>query len=402
LDDARLLRRPLVSPLAPATVIRGPQAARWRWLQLDDDRDRAEFQRWWEQSVYRRPHDHLGFLALVRPQNYAPTAIVYEHNADARICYPFFQCELNRLPEFADIGCRLKHLVSPYGYGGALYEGADEYREEASASFEILLNAELKERQFVTEFVREDLFSDRLALRSNGEIEQQPNVLVRLDRTQNEIWSTYKHSVRGNINKAVKQGLWVSFDPEARQLDSFLRIYYETMQRRNASGNFYFSKDRFEHLCVTLGAAGKTMFVHVHDGQEVISSELLLLSGDTIYSFLGGSLAASFPKRPNNLLKHEVILWGRANGFKWLVLGGGVAPGDELLRFKQSFDPNHVMPFTVRRVIHDDDAYALLVRTRNQYEYAQGRHWQPRPGFFPEYLSSHDNERPTLVTQECR
>ncbi|HJV84470.1 MAG TPA: GNAT family N-acetyltransferase [Noviherbaspirillum sp.] len=361
------------------------------WLNLDDGAERAVYEKYWEESEHQRPHDHPGFLELVRPEHYQPAAVVCQHEEGARIIYPFFHCSVNSFLPFREVGQSWRHLVSPYGYGGALFEGKAEHMPAASQAFEFLFSQELKERHFVSEFVREDIFPERLACRTQGEVEQQPNVLVRLDRAPDDIWSNYKHAVRSNVNRARKSGLRVEFDQSGVHLASFLEIYYQTMTRRSAASSYYFSAERFRQLAFSLGKRKATMYVHVYDQDQIVSSELLLLSHDTIYSFLGGSLASAFAKRPNNLLKHEVILWGGRNGYKWLVLGGGVAPGDELFRFKQSFDPGHVAPFTVRRIVHDPDAFGFLEEVRRRHEHRNGRCWQPAPGFFPQYLAPAEN-----------
>ncbi len=363
------------------------------WLNLDDRTDCATYEKYWEESEHKRPHDHPGFLELVRPEHFQPAAVVCQHAEDARIIYPFFHCSVNSFLPFRDVRQSWRHLVSPYGYGGALFEGKVEHMQAASQAFECLLDQELKERHFVSEFVREDIFPARLARRAQGEVDQQPNVLVKLDRSPDEIWSNYKHAVRSNVNRAMKSGLRVAFDPEGEHLDSFLDIYYQTMTRRGAAGSYFFPSERFRQLAFSLGKRKATMYAHVYDQDQIVSSELLLLSHDTIYSFLGGSLASAFAKRPNNLLKHEVIQWGGRNGYKWLVLGGGLAPGDELFRFKQSFDPDHVVPFTLRRIIHDPDAYRFLEEVRRDHEHRNGRCWLPVPGFFPRYLAPVENQQ---------
>ena len=92
-------------------------------------------------------------------------------------------------------------------------------------------------------------------------------------------------------------------------------------------------------------------------------------------------------KRPNDLLKHEVILWGAQQGFKWYVLGGGVTPGDGIYKYKEAFDPESIFPFHVRRIIHNQEAYKLLMQARATYEKGQGNDWKSNPDFFPEYLS---------------
>jgi hypothetical protein len=340
---------------------------RFRWLCLDNADERAVYLDHWRSNSNRRPHDHPAYLDLVKPDGYAAAVVLYQHAMDAVVTYPFFWCEVNRFTPFRALQRPLRHMVSPYGYGGPLYEGEPAHKEAASRAFEDALHLELRERRFVSEFVREDIFPERLVRRLAGTTRELPNVLVKLDRDEDEIWAGYKPAVRRNVRLAARNALTVVFDPTGKRLDCFTRIYYDTMARRGANRYFFFPEQGFQDLNTALGSVGASMFVHVLDGDTVVSSELLLLSGTTIYSFLSATLPSAFAKRPNNLLKHEIALWGHRNGYKWLVLGGGLTQDDELLRYKRSFDPNHITPYSVRRIIHAPEDYQRLVSMAHDF-----------------------------------
>ncbi len=363
------------------------RASLLRWFAMEDPDDRAAYRAVWQRSQFRRPHDHPGFLDLMRPAGYDASAVVYQAG-DGTIIYPFFHCRLNDLPAFRSLQEVSHHLVSPYGYGGALYEGGTEHLSDVSEAFEGALQKDLNGRGFITEFVRQDIFASRLVLRKQGEVlVQQPNVVVRLRRTDDDIWRTYRPKVRKNVSRAKEAGLTALFERTGDHLGSFLDIYHETMERTEATRSFFIGRERFEELNRTLGRDGGLMYVYVFDGADCVSTELLLLSSDTVYSFLGGTRAAAFDKRPNDFLKHEVIRWARDQGFAWYVLGGGVLPGDGIYKYKESFDPGGIIPFTVRRVIHNRAVYDSLVEERRRYEQGQGKDWNPRSDYFPGYLS---------------
>lgn len=355
------------------------------WLDADDPRQVVTWAQVWARTAARRPHDHPGFLALQRsPQDHA-VAVVYTVG-ESRVLYPFYWRSLDLLP-YGD-GTPAIHLVSPYGYGGPLFEGPQELHESVSMAFEEAFHEALALRGAVSEFVREDIFDGRLARRSIGERRtQQPNVAVRLDGSPEEIWGRYKHKVRKNVNAARRANLRVRFDSVGEGLEDFVRVYHATMERTGAARAFFLDIGRFRALNDSLGREGGLLYVHVLDGDTVVSTELVLLSADCMYSFLGGTLASSFEKRPNDLLKHETILWGRARGFRTYVLGGGFSPGDGIYAYKQAFDPEGVLPFQVRRVQHDPERYQRLVELREAYEREQGRDWVPRDDFFPAFLS---------------
>jgi hypothetical protein len=100
---------------------------------------------------------------------------------------------------------------------------------------------------------------------------------------------------------------------------------------------------------------------------------------------LGGTLPDAFPLRPNDLLKHEIILWARETGKKAFVLGGGYGSDDGIYRYKKSFAPQGSVPFSVGTRIHDKNVYDHLVERRRLWESEHQNEWQPRSGWFPEY-----------------
>jgi len=360
----------------------------FQWLDFSVVNERNKYHNAWIESLSKRPHDHPGFLEMMKPALYRPFAVIYQHSSSSRIIYPFYCCCLKDFPAFSDLNTSYMHMVSPYGYGGPLYEGLQSEHQETSIAFEKIFNDELSKRDFVSEFVREDIFSERLAIRSSGTlVEQQPNVVVRLQRSDEDIWRTYKAKVRKNVNRANEFLLNIKFDRDGEYLAQFIEIYYETMKRTAASKNFMIPEEKFRNITETLGHEGGVMYVHISDGERIVSSEMLLLSPDTIYSFLGGTLEGAFEKRPNDLLKHEVVQWGRKNGFKWYVLGGGLTPLDGIFRYKQAFDPESIFPFYVRKNIVNPDIYQSLVAKRCSFESGVGNNWIARPDFFPEYLS---------------
>ena len=109
------------------------------------------------------------------------------------------------------------------------------------------------------------------------------NVVRRLDLAPDELWRDFEHKVRKNVNCAKRSALTVEVDPSGRRIDDFLAVYYATLQRRAASDSYFFSRDFFQRLIRDL--AGQFVFFHVLDGGRVVSTELVLLSADQMYSF---------------------------------------------------------------------------------------------------------------------
>ncbi len=87
--------------------------------------------------------------------------------------------------------------------------------------------------------------------------------------------------------------------------------------------------------------------------------------------------------RPGDLLKFEVINWGRASGKKRFVLGGGHTPMDGIFQYKQAFAPDGIEPFYIGKQIFNEEQYNRLIARKRELNPA----WTPSESFFPQYRS---------------
>ena len=269
-------------------------------------------------------------------------------------------------------------LTSPYGYGGAFHSGATEVdAKEFWSAFEEFCRS----RGVVSEFTRLCLFEDRRLPHPGPTQQKLVNVVRDLRMPQDEMWREFDHKVRKNVNKARRLGVSIEVDGTGARVDDFLRIYEATMDRRHARSTFYFPREFFRTIIDEL--AGQFVFFHAVHGERIVSTELVLSSADTLYSFLGGTERSAFDLRPNDLLKVEVMRWGQEHGKARFVLGGGYAADDGIFRYKRAFAPHGLVPYSVGDRVFDERTYARLVDAHD----AQGRRrlpgWQPDPGFFP-------------------
>jgi len=71
--------------------------------------------------------------------------------------------------------------------------------------------------------------------------------------------------------------------------------------------------------------------------------------------------------RPANLLIYEAALWGSANGYRSLYLGGGVgSERDNLFAFKRTFYKGELNRFFIGKRIHDAQKYNDLVQMHGE------------------------------------
>lgn len=333
----------------------------------------------WNASGSREPFAHPVYTALfARPEERALAA--HWRSDSGGILFPFIARPLSTLPWAKDeLGW---DLVSPYGYGGAYAWGDGVNRaKEFWQEFE----AWAATHGVVTSFTRLSLFPEQILAPPVEPDVLFPNVVRSLDLDSEAMWRDYEHKVRKNVNKARRAGLRVEHDEGGAHLGEFLEIYSSTMDRRSAGGDYYFPETFFQTIVEQM--PGSFVFFHVLSGDRIVSTELVLISRDHLYSYLGGTLADAFDLRPNDLLKHEVIEWGRARGSRDFVLGGGYGAADGIFRYKRSFAPSGEVPFRVAKQTYDPDAVTRLVSARARAHASTGTAWEPRAGFFPPYRS---------------
>ncbi len=343
----------------------GPECkSRWREM----------WQSWPDREVYAHP-DYLRLFA--KPEDRVLCAAL--QTAEGGVLFPFLMRSIAAEP-WAASGETAWDVISPYGYGGAFAWNATD---DDAKTFWNQFQAWCETSGVASSFVRLSLFPDQI-LPFDGTVEtKQQNIVRSLDLDPEGLWQDYEHKVRKNVNRAKKEGLTAEIDLTGNRLEEFLSIYHATMDRREADAAYFFPREFFETIVRQL--AGQYVFVHVFDGATMVSTELVLVSARHIYSYLGGTLSDAFPKRANDLLKHEAVLWGQQAGKQAYVLGGGYGGDDGIYRYKKSFAPAGSVPFRVGMKIHNESVYTRLVQQRRQWEQGRGNSWQPKAGWFPDY-----------------
>ena len=259
-------------------------------------------------------------------------------------------------------------FATPYGYGGWLLEGEGDpapifetYREWC------------KEHGIVSEFVRFSLFSSSRE-RYYGEVIPRTNNVVRaLDRPMDEMLMDFEHKVRKNLKKAEASGLEIRIDTVGDDLTYCLRFYLATIDRNHAENEYYFSEEFYRQINTM---NGHFAYFHVLYQGMVISTELVLMGTDTMYSYLGGTDEEYFAYRPNDFLKYHIIRWGFEHGYRQFVLGGGYGADDGIFRYKKSFAPEGIVRFYTGQAVFDSTGYDALCALRTDL---------PNSGFFPRY-----------------
>lgn len=254
-------------------------------------------------------------------------------------------------------------FVSPYGYTGPFF--TKDIEEADIHNFWKEVDNWYNENNVVTEFIRFDLSNNCLDY-SGTIFPTMLNVKGKIIE-QDEQWTLFDRKVRKNFNKAKRENLKAEVfyqSVEDSKILEFFDIYMVTMKRTNAKESFFYTYDKFKRFIH--GNKESCAICTVYHEDKAISSELLLLSNDSVYSFLGGTKEEYFDKRPNDFLKVEVVNWARRNKLCFYILGGGYGMEDGIFKYKRCFFPNDVVTFYTGRKIINCDIYNDLIKFSNE------------------------------------
>ena len=156
-------------------------------------------------------------------------------------------------------------------------------------------------------------------------------------------------------------------DSPAVDRDEFARAYEQTMHRAGAAERYFFQRPYFDAV---LSFERSWLLLARHEG-EVGAAAIAAVSDGTLHYYLGGTADSA---REDSPFKNVVIaMMDLADSLELpLNLGGGVAAGDGLERFKRGF-ANAEALFRVHEVICEPSAYAELAAGRDA------------GGYFPAY-----------------
>ena len=292
------------------------------------------------------------------PENGIPVLLLYE-DGDAKAINVVFKRDValdKKLAGKIEVG-QYFDLITPYGYGG--FWGNVSDWDKLNQTY----TAYCMDNHYVCEFVRFELFTD-YHKHYDGEVETRTHNVVRsLEMPLDEMWMDFKQKVRKNVKKANSYNLSCIIENNGEHLDDFLCIYYSTMDRTDAEGEYYFSKRFYEDL--NKMKDNVMYFYVVYDG-KIVSTELVIYGLKNAYSYLGGTDCEFFDVRPNDFLKYEIIKWAKEKGLKNFVLGGGYGADDGIFQYKLCLAPHGEYDFYIGRKIFDREAYDRLVQLRSE------------------------------------
>ena len=176
----------------------------------------------------------------------APRGSWYTERGRLTIAFPLLLRELEEVtPGFPG---EWRDVTSVYGYAGPL-ASPPPLPEETRARWISFVDAFFRDQHVVSAFSRlHPLLEQTSLLQGFGEVVPVGWTLsLDLRQSEEEQWNGFRRNHRQDIKRLIALGVTCE-QAGVEQLDEFIEMYYDTMDRVGASPLYYFSKHYFTRL----------------------------------------------------------------------------------------------------------------------------------------------------------
>ncbi|WP_273566572.1 peptidoglycan bridge formation glycyltransferase FemA/FemB family protein [Maribacter halichondriae] len=304
---------------------------------------------------------------ISKKENEAPVLLVYKED-DKLIALPLLKRPIEGT-EFFD-------FTSVYGYPGPLTKGLEEGFD--NKNFVQALSEKFAELKIVSVFSRLHPYIKLQESVLNG-LGETPTIgkVVNIDLTQDvDVQrAQYGKSTKNRTNKC-RRLCTVKKAKNVEDIDTFIDIYYENMDRLSATKDYYFSREYFHNFLQCDDFDTDILLVVHNEDKLAVAASMFVKTKNIIQFHLSGSKTDYLDIAPANLFLDEMRLRATEEGYEIFNLGGGLGGReDSLFNFKASFSKDH-RDFKVWKYIVDQRIYAELSKNiAGKYESA----------FFPLY-----------------
>ena len=290
-----------------------------------------------------------------------PFLFVAEHN-DERIALPLVKRQIEETEYF--------DCTSVWGYPGPISsKPPEELNPDLIEYFQLALKQYLYENKIVSAFSRlhpiipqVQFFKDfGNIILLNKTVAINTNLPLDIQRRQ------FRKTNKSEINQLRNRGYTVKVASSENEINAFVEIYTETMERVNA-GSFYFDCFDKEYFYKLLNASDfQPRLLLAYKEGEIIAGGVFIATKKIMQYHVAGTKKEYIKATPMKLIIDEARLLSTQLNVEFLHLGGGVggSDNDSLFWFKSGFSD---LTFTYKtwQLIVNEEVYENLVNEQSK------------------------------------
>ncbi|PCI11199.1 MAG: GNAT family N-acetyltransferase [Flavobacteriaceae bacterium] len=256
--------------------------------------------------------------------------------------------------------------TSVYGYSGPISKNISDNFD--NNRFIEALKIYFEDNNIIAVFSRLNPFINHqnTILKNYGELIQQGSV-VNIDLTLGlDIQrQKYQNRLKTHINKS-RRNCSIKKAASKEDIQRFIQIYYENMNRVNASKFYFFDKNYFLELINSNDFKTEILLAIDTKTKKAIAGSMFISTNNIVQYHLSGCKTEFLSMMPVKLLIDEMRLIATERKLKYFNLGGGLGSNNEdsLFRFKSSFSKDF-KDFYLWKLIVNPKIYEELVASKN-------------------------------------
>lgn len=256
-------------------------------------------------------------------------------------------------------------IITPYGYGGPIITDCKD-KKLLIAEFKKSFSEYCRENNIVSEFIRfHPIYENAPDFTEVYDTQYSRHTVgTNLKDFDDPVRAEFAKSLRKELRRAVEAGVTCQVIRGPKELNTFRRLYEETMDRNKAAGYYYFGDDYWDAIVERLGDNVLELQLVYQD--EVIASEIYFIQGKYMHAHLLGGSEKMLELNAGVMLEATAARWGRDNGYEYIHHGGGrtSADDDSLFLYKMKYGKNTRFDFYVGKKVWNQEVYDLLVSER--------------------------------------
>jgi len=288
---------------------------------------------------------------------------LYESKSEKAYCFYYYENDFHfllpyLLREFQYEDQAYFDFETAYGYGGPIFNYYDD--KLITKAWQSFLDYGFQ-NNYIAGFIRfHPLLNNQVMFETVGELILDRNtVAIDLSLSESKIWEKEIHTKNRNvIKKGETLGLEFIIDHNFNHLDTFKKLYLETMDKVSADSFYYFPSNYYTSLKESLDNCFLSL---VKYGDIITSAAIFFYSKEYGHYHLSGNNKQYKKLNSNNFLLYKTAIYLKSIGIKKLHLGGGTNadPNNSLLSFKKKFSES-LYDFYIGKLIFNHSRYDAI------------------------------------------
>lgn len=185
-------------------------------------------------------------------------------------------------------------------------------------------------------------------------------VAIDLRQTLEQQRAQFRKSNKNELNQLRRNGFEVVEAQTKKEVDAFIAIYHETMERNHACESYFFDHYYFYNFLKNKCFESK-LLIAKKDG-EITAGAIVTIVNKIMEGHLAGTAEKYLHDKPMKLIIDETRLIGNERGLDFYHLGGGLAGSDDdsLFLFKAGFS-DYRCEYKIWQMVVDQGKYNELI-----------------------------------------